>query len=383
MAEEQETGDSTALLEPSQENATEATNVVTEEVSSHEDTGGNMSLAELTTQLLAKGEEQKEGEEPEAEEAVSEEAPDKKEESPEDEQPKAADTDDGNADKKVLLDRYGLNLDSMSEDEAMSLGRALRTESLKRFGRLTAQKREAEAELQNLKAKASENGESAAPVERQDDPMSEVWTMDTLAKKEKDLQNIEDWAEDSLTSEAQYDEDGEEFSVETEGRKYTKQELLGLRNNTRKMLRKNGALDKRYQFLTHRQKFDGEAMQYFPWMSDDKSAEFVEYQNFVSQDKYKKLLDTIPEANVFAGLVVEGNLRVRERMKTSTNGGAGVLPREKPIMPATESSAAPKRVQQGDRSRIQKAVGSAKQQFEKTGSIQSLARLRELQAQMS
>ncbi len=52
--------------------------------------------------------------------------------------------------------------------------------------------------------------------------------------------------------------------------------------------------------------------------------------------------------------------------------------------PAPEAAAAaPKRSTQGEQSRIQKEVGKAQRQFEQTGSIQSLARLREIQAQMS
>ena len=384
MAEEQEMGDSTALLEPSQEIAADETNVVTEEEPSDEGGSTNMSLSELTTQLLAKGEERKGGDESEAEHTVSDEEPDQQEENPKIEQPQAATTtDESEADKRLLLDQYGLNLDVMSEEQAMSLGRALRTESLKRFGRLTAQKREAEGALRDLESKVAHGGEQPRPVENKDDPMSDVWTAETLGKKESDLQAIEDWAEDALQSEAQYDDGGEEYLIEADGKRYTKSDLLGIRSNARKMLRKGGALEKRSAFLFQRQQFDGDALKYFPWMSDDKSAEFVEYQQFVTQEKYKGLLDSIPEANVFAGLVVEGNMRVRERLKATSNGDAKALPREKPIMPAFAAAAAPKRASQGDRTRIQKEVGKAKKQFEQTGSIQSLARLRELQGQMS
>jgi len=261
----------------------------------------------------------------------------------------------------------------------MSLGRALRTESLKRFGRLTAQKREAEAKVRDLESKATTGGESDSVGE--EDPMSKVWTAETLQKKETDLQAIEDWAEDALQLEAQYDDGGEEYLVEADGKRYTKQDLLGIRSNARKMLRKGGALSKRHDFLAQRQHFDGEALQYFPWMADEKSSEFGEYQQFVNNPKYVKLLDTIPEANMFVGLMVEGNLRVRER--ASAKNGASGAPKEKPVTPALASAAAPKRMSTSDGSRIQKEINQAQKTFEQTGSIQSLARLRELQGQMS
>ena len=146
------------------------------------------------------------------------------------------------------------------------------------------------------------------------------------------------------------------------------------------MKRKGGALEQRREFLATRQQFDGEAMQYFPWMSDEKTPQFEEYQQLVTQERYQKFLDQIPEANVIAGLLVEGNISVRERMKTASNGnGQG---KEKPIAPATSLSAAPKRATGTEGSRIKQAVAQAQKNFEADGSIHSLARLRELQNQM-
>ena len=152
MADEAQVADSTAQLEYPQEIAETEANVVTEEEPSKEGESDNMSLSELTTQLLAKTEEREEGEAGETEEAVSEGEPDQTED-PKIEQPGlVAVTDEGETDKKNLLDRYGLDLDKLGEEEAMSLGRALRTESLKRFGRLPAQKREAESALRDLES---------------------------------------------------------------------------------------------------------------------------------------------------------------------------------------------------------------------------------------
>ena len=379
MSEEQQMVDSTTQLEAPQEIAADEVNVVNESPS-EEGGSDNMSLSELTTQLLAKDEEQEEGGESESEHTESEETPEETEPEKIEQPGLVAVTDEGETDKKVLLDKYGINLDALGEDEAMSLGRALRTESLKRFGRLTAQKREAEAKIRDLEDKATSSPEPR-PVASEADPMSEVWTTDTLQKKENDLQAIEDWAEDALSLEVQYDDEGGEYLVEADGKKYTQQDLQGIRSNARKMLRKGGALDNRSKFLAQRQHFDGEALQYFPWMSDEQSTEFGEYQQFVNNPKYAKLLDGIEEANVFAGLVVEGNLRVRER--ASAKNGASGQAKEKPMPSALADAAAPKRVSTSDGSRIRKDINQAQSSFEKTGSIQHLARLRELQAKLS
>ena len=203
-----------------------------------------------------------------------------------------------------------------------------------------------------------------------------------MVKKEQDLQAIEDWAEDALQLEPQFDDYGEEYQAEAHGKRYTKQDIVAIRANARKMTRKGGAVEQRREFLARRQQFDGEALHYFPWMSDESSAEFKEYQQLMTEKRYQPFLDQTAEANVMAGLLVEGNLSVRRRMKDAPNGN-GTGQREKPISPATTSSAAPRRVSASEGSRIKQAVAQAQKTFEADGSIHSLARLRELQNQMS
>lgn len=376
MEETTQEADSTALLDAPQESEQ---NVVTD---TPKEGGDNLTLNELTTQLLEKEGAQSEATEGGTDNTVPfEEATQQMEQEPQQsEQLNRADESEN--DKQVLLDQYGINLDSLSEDEAMTLGRALRTESLKRFGKLTAQKKEAENKLRELENSGSSTVEESQSSETSEEPMSEVWTEETLQKKEQDLQAIEDWAEDALELEPQYDDYGEEYLAEAHGKRYKKEDIIAIRANARKMMRKGGAVEKRRGFLMQRQQFDGEAMHYFPWMSDDNSPQFEEYQNLVGQERYQKFLDQIPEANVIAGLLVEGNISVRDRMKSAPNGN-GTGQREKPIAPATSSSAAPKRMSASEGSRIKQAVAQAQKKFEADGSIHSLARLRELQNQMS
>ena len=376
MDETTQEADSTALLDSPQE---VEQNVVTD---TPKEGGDNLTLNELTTQLLEKEEAQSEATEEGADNTVPFEGAEQQMEQEPQQSEQLNRADESENDKQVLLDQYGINLDSLSEGEAMTLGRALRTESMKRFGKLTAQKKEAENKLRELENSGSSTVEESRSSESSEEPMSEVWTEETLQKKEQDLQAIEDWAEDALELEPQYDDYGEEYLAEAHGKRYKKEDIVAIRANARKMMRKGGAVEKRRGFLASRQQFDGEALHYFPWMSNENSSEFVEYQNLVSQERYQKFLDQIPEANVIAGLLVEGNLSVRERMKSSPNGIGGGQ-REKPIAPATSSSAAPKRASGNEGSRIKQAVAQAQKKFEADGSIHSLARLRELQNQMS
>ena len=376
MDETTQEADSTALLESPQE---VGENVVTD---SPKEGGDNLTLNELTTQLLEKEDAQSE----ETEGGADNTAPTQGTEQPMEQEPQQSEqlnkAGNGENDKQVLLDQYGINLDSLSEDEAMTLGRALRTESMKRFGKLTAQKKEAENKLRELENSGSSTTEQPQSTETNEEPMSTVWTEETMVKKEQDLQAIEDWAEDALQLEPQFDDYGEEYQAEAHGKRYTKQDIVAIRANARKMTRKGGAVEQRREFLARRQQFDGEALHYFPWMSDESSAEFKEYQQLMTEKRYQPFLDQTAEANVMAGLLVEGNLSVRRRMKDAPNGN-GTGQREKPISPATTSSAAPRRVSASEGSRIKQAVAQAQKTFEADGSIHSLARLRELQNQMS
>ena len=374
METDTEQVDSTALLEPSQE--VEA-NVVSEEPS-EEEGNGNMSLSELTEKLLAGQNDQSDDGEPASEQTEAGETPTEMEEPPTEDASEPQQAEKGIDDGALLKEQYGLDLDSMSEEQALALGRALRTDSMKRFGRLTAQKREAEAKIRELEEGTNQAEGKTADAAPKSNALEDIWTEETLTTKEKDLQSIEDWAEEALQREEQYDDDGEEYLVKEGDARYTKQDLLRIKANARKMLRRGGDVDDRRSFLAHRQQSDGEALGFFPWMSDEKTAEFGEYQELLAQERYKKMLDGLPEANIVAGLIVEGNLRVRERMKTKQ--GKNGSRTEKPIEPATASAAAPKRTSNSDSSRHKKALAAAKKNFEKTGSFQSLARLRELQA---
>ena len=173
MDETTQEADSTALLDSPQE---VEQNVVTD---TPKEGGDNLTLNELTTQLLEKEEAQSEATEGGADNTVPFEGAEQQMEQEPQQSEQLNRADESENDKQVLLDQYGINLDSLSEGEAMTLGRALRTESMKRFGKLTAQKKEAENKLRELENSGSSTVEESRSSESSEEPMSEVWTEET------------------------------------------------------------------------------------------------------------------------------------------------------------------------------------------------------------
>ena len=121
MIEEQQVVSSTAQLDSPQETAAEEVNVVNESPS-EEGGSDNMSLNELTTQLRVEDEKQEESGESEVEQTTTEETPQETEPEVAEEPNLVEQADEGETDKKLILDQYGIDLDNLSEEEAMSLG---------------------------------------------------------------------------------------------------------------------------------------------------------------------------------------------------------------------------------------------------------------------
>ena len=105
MTEEQQVVSSTAQLDSPQETVAEEASVVNESPS---DEGGsdNMSLSELTTQLLVEDEKQEEGGESAVEQTTTEETPQETEPEVVEQSGLVAQTDEGETDKKQILDQY-------------------------------------------------------------------------------------------------------------------------------------------------------------------------------------------------------------------------------------------------------------------------------------
>ncbi|SVB50975.1 uncharacterized protein METZ01_LOCUS203829, partial [marine metagenome] len=108
---------------------------------------GNLSMAQYATQLLERREsreEEPDGEPEEALESAGEESADEgdplaeamQEEAPDEPEPPAGETE-----PKTQPTGHNVDLDSLSEEETTALAKQLNASAVKRFGKLTAQKK--------------------------------------------------------------------------------------------------------------------------------------------------------------------------------------------------------------------------------------------------
>ena len=359
MAMEETPEESTAPLEaPAPEAAVE------------EDTGSdNMSMAAYTDALKATGEPETEADADEAEGGDAEPAGDAEPEALEEvmqqeepEQPAPEATPD-------ILSKYGIDLDTLAPEDANELKKALNVKALKRFGTLTARNKQLEeANAALAAAGAAQQSQPTAqqtPAFLQDTQLGDVHTEAQLVQEVENLNGLVEWADESMDNEVQYDDAGNEFVAEDNGKHYSKADLRRIRANARKMLRKD--VPARRQWLAERAASDNQSLETFEFLADEDSEEYQFFVQAKNSPFYKPLLDHLPNGNFALGLMVEGLKAVKKRQE---GNGKSVKKPAKPTAPAAVTEAAPAKSTgpQGE-SRQKKAVQAAKDRFENSGSM--------------
>ena len=330
--------------------------------------GANLSMAEYAANLLkAKSEEEtpassEEESEPAAEEPAEEEEP---------EEPSADDPDDSDEPEPpsepsdVLSNKFNIDLDTLSEDEARDLAKALNASAVKRFGRLTAQKKALLAENAELQAQAQAKEQSVnleQPEFLKDNALHNVQDVDALAKEVENLNTLIEWAEEGLENEAEFDDDGNEYVAKDGDKKYTKSDLRRIRANARKILRKDAPA--RQKWIEERAQSDQHAVKTFPFLSDGESEGYKLFMQTKEHPLYKPLIQHLPNGNFALALMIEGQQAVQARQVDANNP----KPKPKPKAPvaSAEAGAAKPRTENSKR---RKALEAAQKKFEKTGDM--------------
>ena len=177
---------------------------------------GNVSMAEFANQLL-KSRQAKEAE-PEPTESEDEPADETAEptESLEDqsvEETEAEEETSEQTEPQDVLSKFNIDLDSLSEEESRELAKSLNASAVKRFGRLTAQKKALLAENAELQAQAQQAQQpvsSELPEFLKDNALHNVADENALLKEVENLQTLIEWADEGMDNEVQYDDNGNE-----------------------------------------------------------------------------------------------------------------------------------------------------------------------------
>ena len=170
-------------------------------------------IGQLNPEAEEPQEEEAEGtEEQETEEVTEEEA----EESVESEEA----TEETKESDNVLSQ---LDLDDMSEEDLRELADKLGSRAVARFGELTAKRKAAEERLSSLEAQLKEKPNPLETKKVENNPYSNLDSVEKLQAKAGEVDQVVEWAEDILFESDGYSAD--DIVTEIEGKEWTKKDV--------------------------------------------------------------------------------------------------------------------------------------------------------------
>ena len=331
---------------------------------------GNLTMAEFADSLLKKRttpEEEPEGAEGE-EEAAEETAEESDPEATEVMEQEAESAEPPPDTSDVLSNKFKVDLDSLSEEESTALAKQLNASAVKRFGKLTAQKKALAAENQALQEQAQQAQQAPQPASSpaflSENALSGASNDQQLLQEVENLNSLIEWAEEGMENEAQYDDDGNEYVVKDADKTYSKSDLKRIRNNARKIIRKDAPA--RQAWIKERTSSDQQAIDTFSFLGEPESEDYAMFMQVKNSALYKPLVDHLPNSNFALGLMVKGLRSVQ-----AEQAAAGKPKKtKKPTAPAATTEAAPARASgpKGE-TKARKSLEAAHAKFQKSGNM--------------
>lgn len=330
---------------------------------------GNLTMAEFADSLLKKRtqpEEEPEG--AEGEEEAAEEAAEESDPEATEVMEQEAESAEPPPEKSDVLSQYGIDLDLLSEEESTALAKQLNASAVKRFGKLTAQKKALAAENQALQEQAQQAQQAPQPASPpaflSENALSGATNDQQLLQEVENLNSLIEWAEEGMENEAQYDDDGNEYVVKDADKTYSKADLKRIRNNARKIIRKDAPA--RQAWIKERATADQQAIDTFSFLGDPESEDYGLFMQVKGSALYKPLVDHLPNSNFALGLMVKGLRAVQ-----AEQAAAGKPKKtKKPKAPAATTEAAPAKASgpKGE-TKARKSLEAAHARFQKSGNM--------------
>ena len=327
---------------------------------------GNLTMAELASSLMQKRQTEETDTTEEESEPVAQSTEDEELEDQSAEEPDESDeeSDEPPVQPSDVLSKFkDLDLDTLSEEESKELAKHLNASAIKRFGKLTAQKKALLAENQELQAQVEQAPVPAEqPAFLKDNALHNVNDVNALTKEVENLNTLMEWADEGMENEVEYDDAGNEYVLKDGDRTYTKADLRRIKANAKKILRKDAPA--REAWINERQASDQQAIQTFDFLSDGESEDYQLFMQVKQSPLYKPLVDHLPNSNFALGLMVEGLKAVKA--KQANAGQPKKL--KKPTAPVASAEAGASKPRT-EGSKQKKAIQAAHAKFEKSGNI--------------
>ena len=245
-------------------------------------------IGEMMPKEEPKAEAQQETEEPEAEEVETEEVEQEEvQETTTDETTEVEESED------VLSQ---LDLDDMSEEDLRELSEKLGSRAVARFGELTAKRKAAEERLAQLESRLKEKPNPLQNNKVENNPFSNLDTIEKLQDKAKEVDSIVEWAEDILFESDNYAAD--DVVTEVEGKELTKADvrksLLQARKAQKTFLPDQlNTLQVREQGAQMTEAFNQRAKEELSWLEGEDNDLRKQYEATVGDERFKKLKEVL------------------------------------------------------------------------------------------
>lgn len=256
----------------------------------------NASLSEFTkfraNQLMGQQQEEVQEEQPQAEETEVVDEANATEEVVEETQETSEETEAND----VLSN---IDLDNLSEEELRDLSDKLGSRAVLRFGELTAKRKQAEAELSELRKKLQDSDNPLkGNVDQSRNPYRNVSTVEDLQKVAQDIDSVIEWAEDTIFNAEGYGAD--DVVTEVKGKEYTKAEvrkqLLDARKAEKKFLPAQlKVLQDREYAKQAKSSLTEKAREEFGWIGKEGDDLNEKYQAMLTDPRLEGLEEFSPE----------------------------------------------------------------------------------------
>lgn len=252
----------------------------------------NISVADLANRRLGQMQAQAEPQEEEVQE-VSEEIEEAAEEVAEETQEETPEETEETTEEQSEDVLSQLDLDDMSEEELRELAEKLGSRAVARYGELTAKRKSAEERLARLEASLKEKENPLdAPKKVENNPFSNIESIEGLQEKADEVNNIVEWAEDILFESDAYAAD--DVVTEVDGKEMTKAEvrkaLLQARKAQKTFLPDQlRVLQAQAQSEQMSQAFEAQAKKELEWLQGEDNDIRKQYEAVVGDDRFKEL----------------------------------------------------------------------------------------------
>ncbi len=188
-----------------------------------------------------------------------------------------------------------LDLDDMSEDDLKELSEKLGSRAVARYGELTAKRKAAEAKLSELQSKLDEQSPLNPTEDIDNNPYSNLESLEDLQGKAKEVNQVIEWAEDTLFS---ADGSGPDDEIaEVEGKALTKAEVRASLLNARKARDKFLPAQLRtLQTVEQSNQLEGafteKAQEELTWLKGEDNDLRKQYEAIIGDERFQKLRES-------------------------------------------------------------------------------------------